>query len=213
MDRWSYEHYSQDGDNTSTASYVIGQPYDYPISLQHYDAVECYSPEPFATEHPYQVPAPAQSMLPPGPPRRQVRTSNACTQCRSKKRKCDGGMPCGACQLNHVICRYQPQVLSKTGRMEQMESKMEQMMIISQELKSEVANLQMTMENVDQRLTQIMQCLTSPSTPNKSLRGSSRTSMEPCSRCANMGMMYQNPQCIRCIGLAQEKLEDFPRPD
>jgi hypothetical protein len=67
-----------------------GQQYPQPVTSS-------YAQPPYMTEDDLQ----AQQMR-----RRQVRATQACNHCRSRKQKCDQGQPCQTCKDNNFDCQY-----------------------------------------------------------------------------------------------------------
>lgn len=77
------------------------QPFHPPHlpQAQHYGQpppVNAYTPGPYMNQYPGQ----------PQVRRKQVRATQACNHCRSRKQKCDEARPCQFCRENNFDCQY-----------------------------------------------------------------------------------------------------------
>uniref|UniRef100_A0A060T9N2 ARAD1B00462p n=1 Tax=Blastobotrys adeninivorans TaxID=409370 RepID=A0A060T9N2_BLAAD len=52
---------------------------------------------------------------PSNPPKTRIRVARACVRCKTKKTKCDGQTPCGACKKYGLRCEYGPAVSAARG--------------------------------------------------------------------------------------------------
>lgn len=74
------------------------QPFTPPLPPQHYgQPVNVYPPGPYMAQYSAQQ---AQMR------RKQVRATQACNHCRSRKQKCDEARPCQFCRENQFDCQY-----------------------------------------------------------------------------------------------------------
>ncbi|KAF1963539.1 hypothetical protein CC80DRAFT_8306 [Byssothecium circinans] len=98
-------------------------------------------------------PAPYMSQYPQGPGqmrRKQVRATQACNHCRSRKQKCDEARPCQFCRENNFDCQYKDVPVPKQDRsMMQLQDSVNS---IADTLKTFVDNFNIWKQSVESRL-------------------------------------------------------------
>ena len=70
-----------------------------PPGQQYGQPVGSYAPSPYMSQ--YQGTAAQQQVR-----RKQVRATQACNHCRTRKQKCDEARPCQFCRENNFDCQY-----------------------------------------------------------------------------------------------------------
>jgi hypothetical protein len=72
--------------------------------------------------------------------KKQMRATQACEQCRSRKQKCDEGNPCSFCKESNLQCRYRDTPPAKTDKnMDKVISLLEQVSQSNQDLRQDLA--------------------------------------------------------------------------
>ncbi|KAF2634067.1 hypothetical protein P280DRAFT_37287 [Massarina eburnea CBS 473.64] len=173
---------------------------------QHYaqpppSSVGAYSPSPYMNQY-------AQG---PGQMRRkQVRATQACNHCRSRKQKCDEARPCQFCRENHFDCQYKDVPVPKQDR--SMMQLQDSINTIADTLKTFVANFDVWKQSVEGRLPQtakrdfMSMAMDQPSPPDRSFgaRGSASeqqtsrmpTPMQPRSHMSRVNSMKQESPAV-----------------
>ncbi|KAF2785843.1 hypothetical protein K505DRAFT_368750 [Melanomma pulvis-pyrius CBS 109.77] len=118
------------------------QPFTPPLPTQHYgQPVNVYSTGPYMAQYASQ----AAHMR-----RKQVRATQACNHCRSRKQKCDEARPCQFCRENQFDCQYKDVPPPKQDRT--MMQLQESVNSISENLKSFIERFEVWSRNVETRL-------------------------------------------------------------
>jgi hypothetical protein len=87
--------------------------------------------------------------------KKQMRATQACEQCRSRKQKCDEGNPCSFCKESNLQCRYRDTPPAKTDKnMDKVISLLEQVSQSNQDLHQDLAT---RMSGFDDRLRRMEQ--------------------------------------------------------
>ncbi|KAF2858849.1 hypothetical protein K470DRAFT_220355 [Piedraia hortae CBS 480.64] len=83
--------------------------------------------------------------------RRQMRATQACEQCRSRKQKCDEGSPCSFCKESNLICQYRDTPPAKTDK------NMEKLMSYMEAHSAGLTMLSKKLDEMDSRLRRLEQ--------------------------------------------------------
>ncbi|KAL6707813.1 hypothetical protein ACN47E_003713 [Coniothyrium glycines] len=116
-----------------------GQPYAQPPQPQQYPQ-PAYAPSPYMGNY-----AGDQQVR-----RKQVRATQACNHCRSRKQKCDEARPCQFCRENNFDCQYKDVPPPKQDR--SMMQLQETMNLMSEKMESFMGNMTAWRQDVENKL-------------------------------------------------------------